>query len=39
MLEIEVLRELLCEKGMIIRDEFIAEFKKLYGEMKEKEGR
>jgi hypothetical protein len=39
MPEIEVLRELLCEKGIIIRDEFIAEFKKFYREMKEEGGR
>lgn len=36
MLEIEALRELLLEKGIITKDEFIAKFRKLDGEMKEK---
>lgn len=36
MLEIEALRELLFEKEIITKDEFIAKFKKLDGEMKER---
>ena len=36
MLEIETLRELLFEKGIISKDEFIAKFKELDREMKEK---
>jgi hypothetical protein len=36
MLEIEASRELLFEKRIITKDEFIARFKKLDGEMKEK---
>jgi len=36
MLEIEALRELLFEKGIISKEEFLAEFKKLDKEMKEK---
>jgi hypothetical protein len=36
MLEIEALRQLLFEKGIITEDEFIAKFKKLDKEMKEK---
>jgi len=39
MLEIEALRQLLFEKGIITKDEFIAKFKKLDREMKEKRGR
>ena len=38
MLEIEALRQLLFEKGIITEDEFIAKFKKLDREMKEKGG-
>jgi len=36
MLEIEAMRELLPEKGIITKDEFIAKFKKLSREIKEK---
>ena len=36
MLEIEALRQLLFEKGIITQDEFIAKYKKLDREMKEK---
>jgi hypothetical protein len=39
MLEIEALRELLFEKGIISEEEFIAKFKKLDREMEEKGGR
>jgi hypothetical protein len=39
LLEIEALRRLLFEKGIIIEEEFIAKFKKLDMEMKKKEGR
>ena len=39
MLEIEALRQLLFEKGVIGEEEFIARFKKLDREMKEKGGR
>ena len=39
MLEIEALRELSFEKGIISEDEFIARFKKLDREMKEKGGK
>lgn len=39
MLEIGALRELLFEKGIITEEEFIARFKKLGKEMKEKGGR
>jgi hypothetical protein len=39
MLEIEALRQLLFEKGIISEDEFIARFKKLDREMKEKRGK
>ena len=39
MLEIETLRELLFEKGIITEDEFIAKFKKIDREMKERRGR
>ena len=36
MLELETLRQLLFEKGIITKDEFIAKFKKLDREMKER---
>jgi hypothetical protein len=36
MLEIAALRELLFQKGIITKEELIAEFKKLDREMKEK---
>jgi len=36
MLEIETLRQLLFEKGVITEDEFLSKFKKLDREMKEK---
>jgi hypothetical protein len=36
MFEIEALRQLLFEKGIITRYDFIAEFKKLDREMKER---
>jgi hypothetical protein len=36
MLEIEAMRQLLFEKGVISEDEFIAGYKKLDREMKEK---
>jgi len=36
MLELETLRQLLFEKGIITEDEFIARLKKLDREMKEK---
>lgn len=39
MLEIAALRELLFQKGIITKEELIAEFKKLDGEIKEKGGR
>ena len=39
MLELETLRQLLFEKGIISEDEFIAKFKKLDREMKENGGR
>jgi hypothetical protein len=39
MLELETLRQLLFEKGIISEDEFIAKFKMLDREMKEKGGR
>ena len=39
MLEIEALRQLLFEKGIITEEEFIAKFKKLDREMKEKGGK
>jgi len=39
MLEIEALRGLLFEKGIITEDEFIAKFKKLDREMKERRGK
>jgi hypothetical protein len=38
MLEIAVLRELLFEKGIISKEEFLVEFKKLDRTMKEKRG-
>ena len=38
-LEIETLRQLLFEKGIITEEEFIARFKRLDREMKEKGGR
>lgn len=38
MMEIEALRQLLFEKGIISEDEFIARFKKLDREMKRKGG-
>jgi hypothetical protein len=39
MLELATLRELLFQKGVITKEEFLAEFKKLDKEMKEKGGR
>ncbi len=39
MLEIETLRQLLFEKGVISEDEFIAKFKQLDRKMKKKGGR
>jgi hypothetical protein len=39
MLEIEALRQLLFEKGIITEEEFIARYKKLDREIKEKGGR
>ncbi|MFX0200648.1 MAG: hypothetical protein ACFFCW_31395 [Candidatus Hodarchaeota archaeon] len=39
MLEIEALRQLLFEKGVITEEEFIERYKKLSREMKEKRGR
>ena len=39
MLELETLRELLFEKGIISEEEFIAKFKKVDREMKERRGR
>ena len=39
MLEIEALRQLLFEKGIISEDEFIAKYKKLDREMKERRGK
>ncbi|MCK5552132.1 MAG: hypothetical protein KAJ09_03230 [Deltaproteobacteria bacterium] len=38
-LEIETLRQLLFEKGIISEEEFIAKFKKLDREMKERKGK
>lgn len=38
MLEIEALRELLFEKGIITEEEFVGKFKKLDREMKERRG-
>ena len=39
MLEIEALRQLLLEKGIISEEEFIAKFKRLDKETKQKRGR
>jgi hypothetical protein len=39
MLELETLRQLLFEKGIITKEEFLDKFKKLDREMKEKGGR
>jgi len=39
MLEIGALRELLFEKGIITEEEFLAGYKRLHREMKEKGGR
>ncbi|MFX0202056.1 MAG: hypothetical protein ACFFCW_38585 [Candidatus Hodarchaeota archaeon] len=39
MLEIEALRQLLFEKGIITEEEFIERYAKLTKEMKEKQGR
>jgi hypothetical protein len=39
MLELETLRQLLFEQGIISEEEFLAKFKKLDREMKEKGGR
>ncbi len=39
MLELETLRQLLFEKGIISEEEFIDRFKKLDREMKEKRGK
>ena len=39
MLEIETLRQLLFEKGIIGEEEFIARFKKFDREMKERRGK
>jgi len=39
MLEIEALRQLLFEKGIITEGEFIDKFKELDREMKERTGR
>ncbi|MFX0201969.1 MAG: hypothetical protein ACFFCW_38145 [Candidatus Hodarchaeota archaeon] len=39
MLEIEALRQLLFEKGIITQDEFIESYKKLNREMKEERAR
>lgn len=36
MLEIEALRQLLFEKGVITKEEFIDRYKRLDGEMREK---
>ena len=38
MLEIETLRQLLFEKGIITKEEFVARYKKLDREMKERKG-
>ena len=38
MLELETLRQLLFEKGIITEDEFIAKYKKLDREKKERRG-
>jgi len=39
MLELETLRELLFEKGIITEEEYVARFKKVDREMKEKRER
>ena len=39
MLELETLRQLLFEKGIISEEEFIERFKKVNKEMKERRGR
>jgi len=39
MLEIEALRQLLLEEGIVTEEEFIERYKKLTKEMKEKQGR
>jgi hypothetical protein len=39
MLEIETLRQLLFEKGIITEEEFIARYKKVGREMKERRGK
>ena len=39
MLEIETLRELLFEKGIITKEEFLSKFKKLDRERKERRGK
>ena len=39
MLELETLRQLLFEKGIISEEEFIAKFKKLDREMKKRRGK
>jgi hypothetical protein len=39
MLELETLRELLFEKGIITEGEFLAKFKKLDREMRERRAR
>ena len=39
MLEIEALRQLLFEKGLITEEEFLARYKKLDRKMKEKGGK
>ncbi len=39
ILEIEAMRQLLFEKGIISQDEFMVKHKKLDREMKEKRGR
>lgn len=38
MLELETLRQLLFEKGIISEEEFVERYKKLSREMKEKRG-
>jgi hypothetical protein len=39
MLEIGALRELLFEKDTVTEEEFIARYKKLYRDLKERQGR
>jgi hypothetical protein len=39
MLEIEALRQLLFEKGIISKEEFVSRYKKLDREMKERRGK